>query len=132
MSNMPPDKLFAFHMKICNTALELMQRKNADYTNSANDKNPNCFANFTRCEDMGICSTEQGFLVRITDKLSRLSTFAACGELQVKDESVQDTILDLINYAILFVAYLEPDEKQVNTLNITEKSENAFLAQEVK
>ena len=106
-----PDTLFNFHQELCTAALELMKIKNADYTNSAQDLNPNCFANFTRCEDMGICTTEQGFLVRMTDKLSRLSTFAASGNLEVKDESVKDTILDLINYSVLFLMYLKQEGK---------------------
>ena len=111
INNLPPDKLFKFHQELCSTALELMEKKNADYTNSAQDPSPNCFANFTRCEDMGVCTTEQGFLVRMTDKLSRLSTFVTSGELKVKDESVKDTILDLINYSVLFLAYLQQEGK---------------------
>ena len=104
--NLTPPELFAFHQELCDEARKLMTKKNADYTNSDKDADPNCFANFTRCEDMGICSTEQGFLVRMTDKLSRLSTFAQSGELRVKDESVRDTILDVINYAVLFMGYI--------------------------
>ena len=107
MSNLTPEELFDFHRELCDEARELMTRKNSDYTNSNKDEAPNCFANFTRCHDMGICSTEQGFLVRMTDKLSRLSTFAQSGELQVKDESVRDTILDVINYSVLFMGYLK-------------------------
>ena len=109
LEHMAPETSFAFHNYLCGTALELMERKNSDYTNSAEDPEPNCFANFTRCEDMGICTTEQGFLVRMTDKLSRLSTFVTSGELKVKDESVKDTVLDLINYSVLFLAYLQQE-----------------------
>lgn len=111
----PPEQLFTYHAELCDAALTLMKRKNADYTNSANAEEPNCFANFTRCESMGICTAEQGFLVRITDKLSRLSTFTTSGELQVKDESVKDTILDLINYSVLFLAYLDQERKLTNS-----------------
>ena len=67
---------------------------------------------------MGICTTEQGFLVRMTDKLSRLSTFAVSGDLKVKDESVKDTILDLINYSVLFIAYLNQESKYTNTTDV--------------
>ena len=118
MTNTPPETLFKFHQQLCTTALGLMKRKNADYTNSAHDTHPNCFANFTRCEDMGICTTEQGFLVRMTDKLSRLSTFAVSGDLKVKDESVKDTILDLINYSVLFIAYLNQENKYTDTTDV--------------
>lgn len=83
---------------------EISKAKNADYTGSVED---DPFANFTRVEALGICSTEQGFLTRMTDKLSRIASFVKQGKLQVKDESVQDTLLDLANYSILMLAYLE-------------------------
>jgi len=45
--------------------------------------------------------------------MSRLSSFIEAGTLQVKDESVEDTILDIINYAVLFQSFLqEKKEKQ--------------------
>ena len=50
---------------------------------------------------------EQGILVRITDKISRLSQYTKNGELQVKDESVEDTLVDIINYTVLLRAYLK-------------------------
>ena len=96
------EQLLQTHQDLCQQALEIMKQKNHDY---AGDDHNNPFANFTRSESMGICSTEQGFLVRICDKLSRLSTFANLGELKVDNESYQDAILDIINYCILFYAY---------------------------
>tara|TARA_B100000519_G_scaffold202731_1_gene222058 strand:- start:792 stop:1136 length:345 start_codon:yes stop_codon:yes gene_type:complete len=114
---MTRDQLFKTHHEICQQALEIMKLKNHDYS-GADGNNP--FANFTRSEAMGICSTEQGFLVRICDKLSRLSTFANNGELKVDNESYQDAILDIINYCILFYAYSSskpptpPQESQQN------------------
>jgi hypothetical protein len=81
--------------------LALTKAKNDDYSAGADP-----FANFTRVEAMGVCSTEQGFLVRMTDKMSRISSFVQRGELSVKDESVDDTLKDLSIYADLFAAYL--------------------------
>lgn len=98
------EELLKNHEVLCRKAHELMQRKNADY---AGRKGNEPFANFTRCEAMGICSTEQGFLVRMTDKLSRLSSFVEAGTFQVKDESLEDTIVDIINYAVLFQSYVQ-------------------------
>lgn len=97
-------ELLKNHQELCRKAYELMQRKNHDYAGRGGESP---FANFTRCESMGICTTEQGFLVRMTDKMSRLSSFIEAGTLQVKDESVEDTILDIINYAVLFQSYLQ-------------------------
>lgn len=43
----------------------------------------------------------QAILIRLTDKLSRLETLLAGGSAKVKDESIDDTLLDLANYAIM-------------------------------
>lgn len=81
---------------------EITKAKNADYTGNSEDP----FENFTLCERMGIATTEQGFLTRMTDKISRVNTFAQNNELLVKDESVEDTLFDLANYCLLFAGYL--------------------------
>ena len=97
-------ELFKHHKEICGEALKLMEKKNHDYPGEGGDTP---FANFTRSEDMGICTTEQGFLVRVCDKLSRLSTFASAGELKVDNESYHDAVVDIINYMVLFSGYLK-------------------------
>ncbi len=79
-----------------------MNLKNRDY---AGNHGSEPFANFTRCEAMGICDTEQGFMVRITDKMSRLSSFLDSGKMHVQDESFKDTVIDVINYMVLLAAY---------------------------
>jgi hypothetical protein len=38
--------------------------------------------------------------------MSRLSSFAAKGKLSVEDETVHDTLVDMINYSVLLAAYL--------------------------
>ena len=49
-----------------------------------------------------------GVLVRIGDKFKRLKHFYKQGNLAVKDESIQDTMHDLINYALfLLIIYLQ-------------------------
>lgn len=96
------DELLLFHNDCCEKMHAICQAKNADY---AGGKGDDPFANFRRVEAMGIATTEQGFLTRMLDKLSRLSTFVQTGSFQVKDESVEDTLLDLANYCILMAAY---------------------------
>lgn len=96
--------LFAHHRALTEAAFKIMQAKNNDYAGSKGD---NPFANFQRCEAMGICSAEQGFLVRIVDKVSRLSTFAQDGKLAVTNESYEDAILDIMNYCVLMSAYIK-------------------------
>lgn len=94
--------LLVAHEVMCAKARNLMAKKNMDYAGEED-----IFANFRRTEDMGITTTEKGFLVRMTDKFSRLSTFTENNELAVKDESVEDTLIDIINYAVLFHHYVK-------------------------
>ena len=107
---MTRDELLRFHEQLCKEGRDLMNLKNRDY---AGNHGTEPFANFTRCEAMGICDTEQGFMVRITDKMSRLSSFLDSGKMHVEDESFKDTVVDVINYMVLLAAYTkEKDEKQ--------------------
>ena len=99
---MNKQELLKFHEEVCNKAREVMRKKNADYTGQSDSP----FANFERTESMGVCSTEQGFLCRMIDKLSRLSTFVNSGTLVVENEGYADAVEDLINYLILFYAYV--------------------------
>lgn len=66
---------------------------------------------------MGI-KTEQGFLTRMMDKMKRISSFVEKGELQVKDESVTDTLRDLANYSCLLAGYIK-SQKDLLTINKT-------------
>ena len=102
------EELLKLHEELCHEALNLMIRKNHDY---AGHEGLQPFANFERCEAMGICKTEQGFLVRIVDKLSRLSTFVACGKLEVENEGYKDAIVDIINYCVLLYGYTSQKEQ---------------------
>jgi hypothetical protein len=80
----------------------ISKSKNEDYTGDTQD----AFANFTAVERNGIATTEQGFLTRMTDKMQRITSFCQRGELSVEDEKVEDTLMDLANYCILFAGYL--------------------------
>jgi len=97
--------LLSFHSALTEKARSLMERKNQDYAGDS-EHGIQPFANFERVEALGICSTEQGFLVRMTDKISRLSSYVQAGKLEVSDETVYDTLVDLINYSVLMAAYL--------------------------
>lgn len=80
----------------------IMVSKNADYAGAGSDP----FANFKVVEGMGVCQAEQGFLTRMCDKFMRVANFVKQGVLQVKDESVEDTLIDLANYALLLACYI--------------------------
>lgn len=79
------------------------EKKNADYTGGTADP----FANFTVTERMGVGTTEQGMFTRMMDKVQRIASFVKGKELQVQDEKIHDTLLDLANYCLLLSAYIK-------------------------
>lgn len=125
---MTRDDLMKIHEELCLKGRELMDKKNRDYAGRGGTEP---FANFTRVESMGICSTESGMLVRLTDKMSRLSSFAESGKLAVENESFEDTIVDVINYMVLFYAYIK--NKKIDMVNpSTQIYTQEFLNQDIK
>ena len=64
----------------------LYEKKNADYGNSF-DKS---------CNEFGITAA----LVRMNDKFNRIKSLTKNDNL-VKDESIEDTLIDLANYSIM-------------------------------
>lgn len=73
-------------------------RKNSDYGNS-----------------FDISLDEDGLLVskiRLGDKLNRFSNLLKKGTQEVGDESIRDTILDLANYAIMTVMWMDKNWKE--------------------
>jgi hypothetical protein len=74
--------------------------KNNDYGGSNSDP----FANFRNSTIAGV-SVEKGILVRLMDKMSRISTLLD-KEAMVKDEKITDTIEDAINYLAIMKAYI--------------------------
>jgi hypothetical protein len=71
--------------------------KNSDY---ASDGDP--LSNLRMAERFGVPAWK-GALIRMSDKWSRLEQLAGGKEAAVKDESVEDTLLDLANYALLCI-----------------------------
>jgi hypothetical protein len=97
------EQLLKFHLAFCYRAYRLVEVKNHDYA-GADGEHP--FKNFTSVEALGVATTEQGILVRMTDKLNRLVTFVRDGKLEVTNETAVDAMLDLINYSIILAAYI--------------------------
>jgi len=94
-----------FHEKTCKRLMEVTKAKNADYTGGNDDP----FANFRQIEKLVSVPNvvEIGFVTRMSDKLARIGSFVTKGELKVKEESVEDTLLDLANYCILMAGFLK-------------------------
>ena len=95
------------HKEMCDSARKLLSAKNNDYANPEANPDPLApFKNFMMCEHMDVAPAEVGMLIRMTDKFSRLSSFVKGGfSPQVADEKLEDTIMDIINYGILLLAY---------------------------
>lgn len=108
------------HGALCDELKEITARKNADYTGAGGD---NPFHNFTQVESLGICSTSQGILTRMTDKLSRIASLTATGKQMVKDESIEDTLKDLANYSLIMICELRSRQ-----LPYVKKAQNTFTA----
>ena len=82
-------------------ALKLINSKNDDYANPTD-----FYANFRLCEQAGI-PMFIGVHVRMLDKISRLNSFIErfnrTGEITAHHESIEDTLLDTINYAAIML-----------------------------
>ena len=77
--------------------LKISIKKNADY---ASVKDP--FKNFRMSEMVGV-EPMRAIMVRMMDKMSRISTLLDKSP-DVKDERLEDTIHDLINYSAILKA----------------------------
>jgi len=82
--------------KLLEEIAQLHSDKNHDYAG----EDP--LSNFMLSEQFGIPAWK-GCLVRMSDKISRLWTFARKNELLVKDESIIDTAKDLAVYSLLLI-----------------------------
>lgn len=101
---MKTTEYLSFHKEVCDKMHEITVAKNHDYSGFSDD---DPFANFRVVELCGIASVEQGFLTRMMDKMSRVNSFVKQGVCNVKDEKIEDTLLDLANYAILMSAFIQ-------------------------
>jgi hypothetical protein len=89
--------------------------KNSDY---AGDED--FLANFKLAEMLGVRPV-QGVAIRLTDKFSRVCQLLQKDEPAVKDEKLEDTLLDMANYAILAILCLMDEQEQLTEVTGTEK-----------
>lgn len=83
--------------KITKQMFDTYQKKNADYGNSFDDL----------FDEFGMTSA----LLRIKDKYNRLKSITEKNKIEVKNESVEDTLIDMANYAILTVIKLRRNKQ---------------------
>ena len=91
MEKQTPDRIAQME-KVQVEARELFKKKNADYGDA--------FATYGTV----------GVIVRLGDKISRLSSISKTGVTLVEDEKIRDTLIDLHNYAAMAIMLL--DEKE--------------------
>ena len=77
-------------------AAKLFERKNKDYGDA--------FANYGPI----------GVIVRMGDKINRLSSVTNNGINLVKTESIRDTLIDLHNYSAMAIMLMDEDKKDIS------------------
>ena len=88
---------------------ETTKRKNSDYSG---ENNVDAFKNFRAAEQLGVCSTEEGMVVRMLDKMVRIANLLKQRNF-VEWEGIADSCLDLANYSVILYLYLQ--SKWTNT-----------------
>lgn len=81
---------------------ELYEKKNADYGDSFN----------ISLDKYGIIAA----LTRMSDKFNRIENLILNQNKKVEDEKVEDTLIDLANYAMMTVLWIKKNNKIKNAL----------------
>ena len=107
----PTNKRVAQMVSVQKEGLELFKKKNADYGDS--------FATYGPV----------GVIVRMGDKINRLSSVTNKGINLVDNESVRDTLIDLHNYAAMAIMLLDNKTKITNQdiENVKKESTNISI-----
>ena len=93
-----------------NEAISLFKKKNQDYGDS--------FANYGPV----------GVIVRMGDKINRLSSITKSSVTLVKTESIRDTLIDLHNYAAMAIMLMDENHQiEEKKLNLPKKYDDAFI-----
>lgn len=96
-------ELLKIHDETCKRCKMIMEKKNSDYTGGTNATD--ALANFKDSAPLGV-HPAIGLMIRMRDKMQRVKSFVADGELRVKGETVIDACEDMLNYSILLKAIL--------------------------
>ena len=91
--------------KIVQKMLEVHKAKNNDYSPEGQ------FGNFAESERVGVPDWKGAF-IRLQDKYTRCCNLIYGKEAQVKDEALEDTLLDLANYAVIVLVLRKQVEAQ--------------------
>lgn len=95
---MNQDQFFTELENVFTECIAIVKAKNNDYAQKSDP-----FRNFRNSTIVGV-PVEQGILVRLMDKTTRVSNLMD-KDASVLDESVEDTIKDAINYLAILLVY---------------------------
>ena len=98
---------------IMNEALSIVQKKNDDYATNADP-----FQNFRFSKLIGI-EVNKAILLRVCDKMARISNVLDKGNISVKDETVEDTIKDTINYMAILLTHIRWEAERLDNERTT-------------
>jgi|GEM_PF-2274877 hypothetical protein len=87
--------------EIFKECIEILKKKNHDYR-----PNEDPFGNFRLCEVLGVCEVEIGIYTRMLDKMTRIAAILKKKDTAVRDETIEDTLKDLINYSAILLSYI--------------------------
>ena len=86
------------HKQLCDNTHSLYEKKNADYGDS--------FSQLRKRYPNFVC-------MRLFDKLNRLDTIIQPGyECKVSDETIEDTLMDIANYALMELTERKVEQSQ--------------------
>lgn len=100
--NVTRAELLAHIRSTFDAGVAIAERKNADYAGAAAEED--AFANFRASTVVGV-DPRRAILVRLTDKLARCASLLDKPPA-VADESISDTLLDVVNYAAILRAMI--------------------------
>ena len=90
-----------FHRTLLEEATKVTAAKNTDYSGEGAD----AFKNFRGAESVGVPAAVGAF-IRLTDKVARMARLLQA-PAAVTTESFRDTVVDLVNYAVIVAALQE-------------------------
>lgn len=102
------------------TGLELIVKKNADYSTVADP-----FSNFKAASIVGL-GVERAILLRVLDKIARISNLLD-KDANVADESLEDSLVDSINYLAILKAYREMTKLKQHEITRQTQSQHAAM-----
>ena len=110
---MTNELLFEIATSTFKDCLETLEKKNHDYSKDTTD----ALRNFKAVEYFKLTDTSTGVAVRLCDKWMRICNLLHT-EGHVKDEKIEDTISDAINYLIILKASLLEEKAEKECINL--------------